>query len=1281
MKSDSFFQRLFTKGGKQLPYLLLLLFFAQPHHISMKQALSPWSTFNPNPHLQKIEADSFRSLAKGIIAADFFRPEGIEFKQESFAKTYAALLKEYGFPIDQIQQRLFREKELATEEQFTPTLREKTPKGFYNTLKKILSPETESRSAQRTASSLMPQINKMQSQFHRTKTYSLIDRVQRLINDEHQYGETFLTLEQYNPQRIINLVKYLDKNSIDIKFYEDGALYIDKAYFSKSEKQKILLYLGSFLPLNQMNGILRNRLISVEDKTSLLFGYTLGHSPEKSIQLIAQNPEILNWLSPKLILFDETVLSVDADLMLTAFQSFMDVIEKSAQAGLITKETLTEYEQKMKHYPVLGRPYSWSHIQEALELIATHKSNLNTLRPLIEFIVFHLHGGPLFSSDVSTDSNNRADIQEVLNSLFLSDQVFEVYPDLRRLVKVMPSTLNLLQEMRDYAESVADAAVNNSRSREGIVGSIVYFIHESPSSDDLIVAQVFLEYLNEEDPDKRQFKVDTLTTHSSEKVRSLAHLILGKTPETGRLIEDDKKRGTYENLSNSGRLEKTKARLQELIQRLDSIYGRESLSQIIKAYHSMAKKLPSDPLLHQRMESILNQLGSYDPISKKAENLIQIEQLSSSDLIQLLDQLILSKESIEENIRTSPKSRLNLILLDSSLDVLFFKIATQLSSNFQELPTPFLENLLIKAGQLVKKQLNKEENIEFDYISKELFSVSLEKNPKRFYAIIGRLTRLIQNVSNQTVEAYQSHLDAFETLVGNPVPQKRDFSADLLREEAVYQFSLLLHEIEDRVAKKMDLTWKVTRPGKKEGQLIYVKNPALLNQIITGLSEPTILVVESIPDDTLFNEFVAAIISREEKGLLSHIAIRSDETNTVLARPIGSAYNQVKKLAKEQPWVLLETSSEKMIQSIPKPKKKSTLQKQAPLVRVQPIKANLKEKTPLLDITDYRQETVGRKAFMLNRLGMASVPKSRSIPFGYFHQLLLKNGSIGQKILKLRSELAREKDPKRIQNMLSQLQSLILELEISDPIPQQVFNGLGPGPYMVRSSTNAEDLEGYRGAGVYESFAQVWPNDLITNIKKVYQSLYTLSAFEERRKVGMNEEEIYPAVLIQRMVVSEYSFVIHTQDPTSDPETILIEAFPGLGESVVAGEGSPHRFRYNKKTGLLERIAYANKSFKIEAHQYGGTQNIPMDYSTDILTQEIPEWLYLLGKLAIQVEREFDQPQDIEGAIERTDKGLEIRLVQSRNQVRPSNTGALKAALETKIASFPSLSNALQVSL
>ena len=85
-------------------------------------------------------------------------------------------------------------------------------------------------------------------------------------------------------------------------------------------------------------------------------------------------------------------------------------------------------------------------------------------------------------------------------------------------------------------------------------------------------------------------------------------------------------------------------------------------------------------------------------------------------------------------------------------------------------------------------------------------------------------------------------------------------------------------------------------------------------------------------------------------------------------------------------------------------------------------------------------------------------------------------------------------------------------------------------------------------------------------IKKVWASKYNERAFLATHKIGITLKDIHMAVLCQKLIPSEYSFVIHTKNPTNGNEDeVYVEAARGLGEALVATfAGTAFSFIYNK---------------------------------------------------------------------------------------------------------------------
>jgi alpha-glucan,water dikinase len=85
--------------------------------------------------------------------------------------------------------------------------------------------------------------------------------------------------------------------------------------------------------------------------------------------------------------------------------------------------------------------------------------------------------------------------------------------------------------------------------------------------------------------------------------------------------------------------------------------------------------------------------------------------------------------------------------------------------------------------------------------------------------------------------------------------------------------------------------------------------------------------------------------------------------------------------------------------------------------------------------------------------------------------------------------------------------------------------------------------------GIAESdFAKAW-----TSIKKVWASKFNERAFLAVKKIGVTLDQVFMAVLIQKIVKAQYAFVVHTTNPTNGEDSeVYVEACRGLGESLVS---------------------------------------------------------------------------------------------------------------------------------
>ena len=213
------------------------------------------------------------------------------------------------------------------------------------------------------------------------------------------------------------------------------------------------------------------------------------------------------------------------------------------------------------------------------------------------------------------------------------------------------------------------------------------------------------------------------------------------------------------------------------------------------------------------------------------------------------------------------------------------------------------------------------------------------------------------------------------------------------------------------------------------------------------------------------------------------------------------------------------------------------------------------------------------------------------------------------------------------------------------------YGKLGDGiPVAVRSSATSEDSEEASFAGLQDTYLwQKGESQLMEAVRLCWASLYNPESVTYRLKLGLPEDQLAMAVVVQTMVNSRCSGVMFTRSPTTgDRSVITIESSWGLGSSIVSGEVTPDKFVVNKVTGEISSRTVAPKAIEHLPDENGGIIEMPVNgerQNTQSLTdEEINE----LAVVARRVEKHYGTPQDIEWAIDH--KGTGVLLLQSRTQ-------------------------------
>ncbi|MBS3098664.1 phosphoenolpyruvate synthase [Candidatus Pacearchaeota archaeon] len=199
----------------------------------------------------------------------------------------------------------------------------------------------------------------------------------------------------------------------------------------------------------------------------------------------------------------------------------------------------------------------------------------------------------------------------------------------------------------------------------------------------------------------------------------------------------------------------------------------------------------------------------------------------------------------------------------------------------------------------------------------------------------------------------------------------------------------------------------------------------------------------------------------------------------------------------------------------------------------------------------------------------------------------------------------------------------------------------------VRSSATTEDLADASFAGQQESFLNVrGKEDLLDKVKKCMSSLFTPRAIFYREKKGFDHSKSYLAVVVQKMIDSEKSGVIFSQNPTRNDGRIIIESVWGLGEGIVSGRIKPDHYEVNGDLDnfKIEKVEVNLKKIAIIRNEEGENEEIKLRNEQSKKRVLDNYEIKRLAQFARQLEEHYKKPQDIEFAIDESG----ISIVQSR---------------------------------
>lgn len=524
-------------------------------------------------------------------------------------------------------------------------------------------------------------------------------------------------------------------------------------------------------------------------------------------------------------------------------------------------------------------------------------------------------------------------------------------------------------------------------------------------------------------------------------------------------------------------------------------------------------------------------------------------------------------------------------------------------------------------------------------------------------AVLDRLARVL----SAFIDRYTTLLQPQAVFLGNAFHADR-WSVDLFSEEVIrgqleFALSALLRRLDPILRKHADLgSWQIISPASAGG---YVEAVSHLRQVQGRIfTRPTVVVAQKVGGDEEIPESVTAVLTPDAVDIVSHVAVRARNAGLLFA----SCFDP-------EPITRLQSFAGRSISLQTTPAGEVVFDEgysaagltEARMPTAPPRLYRPVFKNYAIVAQDFNDREVGGKSNNIRRLlgklpKWVGLPRSAALPFGVFEQVLAED--LNRAVLARCQELAGNLDGlagNALGARLAELRTAVLGLT---------------APPQLQSSL--QTIMSQSGLPWPEKWADAW-----TCIKRVWASKWNERAYLSRKAGGIPDQDLFMAVLIQEVIEADYSFVIHTVNPsTGNRDEIYAEAVLGLGETLVANyPGRALSFTSRKGTHDPLILTFPSKSeglygsgliFRSDSNGedlagFAGAglydsfmlpppRKVPLDYTDEPLCWSEHFRKNLMVNIALigtTVERVLGRPQDIEGAYS---KG-QFFVVQTRPQV------------------------------
>ncbi len=332
------------------------------------------------------------------------------------------------------------------------------------------------------------------------------------------------------------------------------------------------------------------------------------------------------------------------------------------------------------------------------------------------------------------------------------------------------------------------------------------------------------------------------------------------------------------------------------------------------------------------------------------------------------------------------------------------------------------------------------------------------------------------------------------------------------------------------------IDFQALNAGESYGQIRFATAAELENDVLTFRD---IAVLDSVPNDI---SVVMGIITSGFQTPLSHVNVLSQNRGTP-NMALRGAYDDADLRALEGKWVRLEvTPFDYTVEEVTKEVADAWWEANKPTEVLVPgmdlSVTDLRDiegvidltETPLLDAIKAGTRAFGGKAAhysALARIESVPSPKAFAIPVSYYVQFMEQNG-FDTRVEAMIADTEFQNDPLVRRAELAALRAEMIAAPVDAAFETLLLEKLDADYRGIRmrfrSSTNAEDLDGFTGAGLYTSRSGD-PNDptapVLHAVRTVWSSIWNYRAFEERSFRSIDHTAVGMAMLVHRSFPDE----------------------------------------------------------------------------------------------------------------------------------------------------------------